>query len=313
MCGPAPGAVIFDLDGTLVHTRLASWEAFRPVSRQFELGVDTAEQFYELFQDNFFRGLRALCGDERRATQVEHAFLDALRRDYAPPMIPGMADVVKALAPRSTLAVLSSNATAVIRRILLDNDVAYCFAHVFGGDVEPDKRQGIQRFLTDAAGGAGRRCEASYDESRQGGTASRDSTTLVTDTVGDIAAAKASGIRAVGVAWGMHSEKELLDAGADFVAIWPQELLAVLAGDGPAEACCTGCQGGDPTSRPGGRTAAPAIRTELDKAATIRRDRRRHPPEAPARGPGPGDGVAAEPRDRPADQELLAAVRRIIR
>jgi phosphoglycolate phosphatase len=229
MCQP-PRAVIFDLDGTLVQTRLASWEVFRPVNDRYELGVERAEQFYELFSNNFFASLRRLCRDESHAQQVEQAFMEGLQANYDPPMIPGMADVVRSLAPHCTLAVLSSNVTSVVRRILLGNELAYCFAHVFGGDVEPDKQRGIRRFLADAAQGAGRRCEVFYDEEQPVPCCDDGSAVLVTDTVGDIQAAMASGIRAVGVTWGMHSEAELLDAGCEFVAIWPQELVANMLG-----------------------------------------------------------------------------------
>lgn len=59
---------------------------------------------------------------------------------------------------------MSSNAMQVLRRVLVDNDLAYCFAHVFGGDVTPDKRTAIATFLADGGSGFGRRCLADYDE-----------------------------------------------------------------------------------------------------------------------------------------------------
>ena len=60
--------VVFDMDGTLVQTRAASWEVFQDTARQFELPVRSAEEFFALFQDNFFESLSRLCADaaERR-------------------------------------------------------------------------------------------------------------------------------------------------------------------------------------------------------------------------------------------------------
>jgi phosphoglycolate phosphatase len=220
--------IIFDLDGTLVQTRVASWAVFRQVNTEFNLGVDDEEKYFALLKGNLFERMRQLCESEEKADAAIESFMTKLGSDYFPDMIPGMVDVIHALAPRSTLAVLSSNHTSVIRRVLTGNGVEFCFAHVFGGDVEPDKTLGIRRFVADAAQGAGRRCSAFYDESAESVSLAENQTVLVTDTVGDIEAAFAAGIRAVGVSWGMHSEAQLMAAGAEFVAVWPQELVSYL-------------------------------------------------------------------------------------
>ena len=230
---PPVRAVIFDLDGTLVETRQASWEVFRQVNDRFDLGVTTPEAFYDLFRDNVFRALDALCSDEHQAREVKHEFLALLRSEYLPPMIPAMADVVRALSRRVTLCVLSSNAMEVVRRVLVDNDLAYCFAHVFAGDVEPSKAQAIERFLSDPSYASARRGVPAYDEPTDAPHPHQRETIMVTDTIGDVREARAAGIRSLGVTWGMHSDRELLDAGAEFVAIWPQEIVTYLLGDAP--------------------------------------------------------------------------------
>ncbi|MBM7365392.1 HAD family hydrolase [Gordonia hydrophobica] len=272
MCSP-PKAVIFDLDGTLVQTRESSWKVFSPINSRHQLGIDTAEQFYELFAHNFFGSLRRACGDPATADVVTAEFMQALNEHYSPTMVPGLNDVVTAMVPHSKLAVLSSNTTAVVRRILRQNRLEYCFAHVFGGDVEPDKTIGIARFLADAATGSGRMCRAYYDEpsdsaSDVGGETGPRDVVLITDTVGDVEAAVSAGIRAVGVAWGMHTEEQLIAAGAEFVAIWPQELLAYLYSD--AEPAC----GGSCATRHADPPSA-SVREASRSAAEVRHDRRR--------------------------------------
>lgn len=229
--------IVFDLDGTLVQTRIASWEVFRGVQAEFRLGIETVEDFFAHFEGNFFASLRAVCPDEKTADAVIARFFERLEADYSPDLVPGMADVVHALALHATLAVLSSNVTSVIRRVLDDNGLQFCFAHVFGGDVEPDKSAGLRRFLADAAQGVGRRCAPSFDEGGEAGAAAAVDTVLVTDTVGDAEAARAAGVRVVGVSWGMHSAERLRAAGAEFVAVWPQELIAYLAPAGAAVLC----------------------------------------------------------------------------
>ncbi|WP_240757772.1 HAD family hydrolase [Nakamurella flava] len=248
-------AVIFDLDGTLVQTRVASWEIFRRISDRFELGVDEPEQYYRLFRGNVFASIRELCRDDAHAAEVNAAFLDLLRTEYTPPLVPGVAEVVRRLASDCTLAVMSSNAMAVLRRVLVANDLAFCFAHVFGGDVTPDKRTAMRSFLADAGTGFGRRCAADYDEADPRRDADSASTVLVTDTAGDVRDAREVGIRAVGVTWGMHSAEELTAAGAEFVALWPQELTAHLLGDAASRP-------------PGGACAVPAIHRPAGRATT---------------------------------------------
>ena len=208
-------AILFDLDGTLVDTRSASWELFAETNLAFGLGIDSREAFFRIFERNFFESLGLLCPDPQRAAEVKSHFMELLRTRYRPPLIPGMVDVVKTLAPKCTLAVISTNGMEPIRRILVEAGIATCFSHVFSGDVEPRKADAMTRFLD----------EARLDPSE---------VVLVTDTVGDVAEARQVGVRAIGVAWGMHTEDQLLEAGAERVALWPQELVAWLGPEKPA-------------------------------------------------------------------------------
>lgn len=237
---PQACAVMFDLDGTLVQTRRASWDVFRTVSDDFGLGLTGPQEYFALFNGNIFASLEVLCQGRADSGEVKKAFLDRLRAEYNPAMVPGMVDVIRRLAGHCTLAVVSSNAIEVLRRVLVGNDVAYCFSHVFGGDMAPDKAVAIRSFLSDASSQYGRRCEVAYDETPAAARPDLATTVLVTDTAGDVRDALDVGIRAVGVAWGMHAAAELSEAGAEFVAIWPQELPGYLLGDtasAPAGAC----------------------------------------------------------------------------
>ena len=338
MSTPAVRAVVFDLDGTLVQTRIASWEVFEPVNRRHGLGVDTPGQYFDLFRGNVFSSIRDICATEDQARAATADFLAALRSRYSPPLVPGMHAVVRRLASECTLAVMSSNAMEVLRRVLVDNDLAYCFAHVFGGDVAPDKRTALRSFLADAGSGYGRRCSADYDEAGEADRPDAGSTVLVTDTAGDVRDAREVGVRVLGVAWGMHTARELTEAGAEFVALWPQEVLSHLLGDEAAREPIGACaipQGGSPPTTPGecgcGCSAASSgsngtaptsggSGSVADEAPGERRRRRRR--EATDGLPAPVTGMYAPP-GRPAPtvrpsghhttEELLDAMRRICR
>lgn len=333
-------AVIFDLDGTLVQTRAASWTIFSQINDRFELGIDGPEQYFDLFRSNVYSSLAKLCRDEQHAAEVKTAFLELLRNEYDPPLVPGLGDVVRRLAGHSTLAVMSSNAMQVMRRVLSANDLAFCFAHVFGGDVTPDKRTAMRVFLDDAGNSFGRRCSADYDETGLRQAPDLSTTVLVTDTAGDVRDAREVGIRAVGVAWGMHSVQELIAAGAEFVALWPQELASHLLGAAAAEPPTGTCAIPEPTSAGGagcGCGCDPAPTSPAATTGAIRRRRRRtaaqalsqaiRSPAAPATHRTNGDDARSADTADSADitvsasqpvptgragDELLAAVRRVI-
>lgn len=359
MSTPAPPvrAVIFDLDGTLVQTRVASWEIFEQVNRRFGLGVDSQEEYFDLFRGNVFSSLRGRCRDEAHAAEVKAFFLQLLRDEYTPPLVPGMSDVVRRLAGDCTLAVMSSNATVVLRRVLEAGELAFCFAHVFGGDVMPDKRAAIRAFLADSGSGFGRRCSADYDETGPRPAPDHAGTVLVTDTAGDVRDALEAGIRAVGVAWGMHSVDELRAAGAEFVALWPQEIAAHLLGDAAAQppdgACAvpagprgavgspeatgpTGAAGCGCGCTPAAAATGSGTAAQVAMAAAVRRERRDTAPALPsARTPAPAGaagsagharsgaagspgharsaGRSTTPTTTAAGDELLAAIRRVVR
>jgi phosphoglycolate phosphatase len=275
-------AVLFDLDGTLVQTREASWRVFAKTNAALGLGINSQAEFFQLLEDNMFHGLQKHCGDTRKADEAAKHFLDLLQREYNPEFVPGMSDVVRAFAGSCSLAVISSNSVATIRRILDREGLTHCFSHVFGGDVEKDKRACVRRFLSDRSYLVSRNCSPAYREGHEPEAPRADQIALITDTVGDIKHAVECGVRAVGVAWGMHTEHKLLAAGAEFVAVWPQELVARLLPDGFTSSCAISSSP-EPESIPVGRPSGCACGCQdgqMDDAIGVRRRRRMAATEA---------------------------------
>jgi phosphoglycolate phosphatase len=230
----------------------------------------------------------------------------------------------------------------VLRRVLVGNGVAYCFAHVFGGDAVPDKTAAFRSFLADAASQYGRRCEVSYDETPGAARPDLSTTVLVTDTAGDVRDALEAGIRAVGVAWGMHTADELTAAGAEFVAIWPQELPGYLLSGTvpePTGACALpappatravsplptppaarGSCGAEPGACGCGCSTADArppitpVAARQAAAAATRRSRRQQAAQVLGRrgAPGPASPAAVSSSPPAAATELRDAVARIL-
>lgn len=268
-------AVLFDLDGTLVQTREASWRIFAKTNAALGLGINSQAEFFRLLEDNMFHGLQKHCGDDRKAGDAAKHFLDLLQREYNPEFVPGMADVVRAFAGSCSLAVISSNSVATIRRILDREGLTHCFSHVFGGDVEQDKRACVKRFLSDRSYLVSRNCSPAYREGHDPEAPRADQIALITDTVGDVKHAIECGVRAIGVAWGMHTEQQLLAAGAEFVAVWPQELVARLLSGGFATSCAIDRSAAELSSAMNPRGCSCGCQdNSVAEAAAVRRHRR---------------------------------------
>ena len=340
-------ALLFDLDGTLVQTRNSSWQIFQETNAKFGLGVGSAAEFFRLFDENFFDSLEALArerGVADPALVLEH-FQCKLRSDYLPEVVPGIGAIVRKLASSYTLMIVSSNTMESVRRVLETNGLASCFAHVFSGEVAQSKVHAIAHVLEDPTYACGRQCVPYYNESATPHKHAVNEVMLITDTVGDITEALKAGIRVCGVAWGMHDADRLKAAGAEFVCVWPEELLVYLHdGRSSEEGACTA---GTPTSR-SGAPPADATRRAAEAAAALRRARRakptaRHgvPPANVAAGESPaatacgascdcrgttGEGICCEPEaameaqqtegiargDREGSDQLLRTVLAII-
>ncbi|MBA1148051.1 HAD family hydrolase [Ectothiorhodospiraceae bacterium WFHF3C12] len=318
-----PKAILFDLDGTLVQARESSWRVFAKTNAKFGLGIETQEEYFRLLEGNLFESLRRLANDEERAAEASAHFLELLKEEYDPPFVPGMVDVVKCIAGACALAVVSSNSMSTIRRILTKAGLQHCFSHVFGGDVEPDKRTCVQRFLADADYSINRQCAPAYVEDHRPEDVSEHQVVLVTDTVGDVTHAVECGIRAVGVAWGMHSEEALRAAGAEFVAVWPQELVSYLVPGGVSNESCafSAPRLGMPTEHGGECSCGGDCSCfdhrdpDLAAASRLRRERRLASSRSLlVRLVGSAQPPPDRPSDwKPTDELLMASLRRIRR
>lgn len=265
-------ALLFDLDGTLVQTRNSSWQIFQETNSKFGLEVSSAADFFGLFDENFFDALEALARERGVADPalVREHFQRNLRSHYLPEVVPGIAAIVRKLASSYTLMIVSSNTMESVRRVLENNGLADCFAHVFSGEVAPSKVHAIDHVMQDPTYACGRQCVPYYNEAATPHMHASNEVMLITDTVGDVEEALKAGIRVCGVAWGMHSADRLKAAGAEFVCVWPEELLVYLRDGRSAEE--SPCTAGAPAGRSGD-----AARSAAEAAAARRRGRRAKP------------------------------------
>lgn len=123
---------------------------------------------------------------------------------------PGIADVVAELAERRRLAVATSKAKQLAEPILEAVGLRSYFEVVAGpdiGDLHEDKAATATRALRELGA---------------------ETAPLVGDTRYDVLAAVALGLPPIGVTWGIGTEAELREAGAEVIVDEPRELLTIL-------------------------------------------------------------------------------------
>ncbi len=218
----APKALLLDVDGTLLDTVylhvLAWWEAFEEQGHRVS-GFDIHRQIGRGSPDL----VRQLVGREDDAAVEGHARHWAPLRERCHPFHRA-SELVREVASRGVRVVYctsgSEEDTADFRAKLGCDDVVH--AVVSSGDVEVSKpAPDIVRAALEAAG-----------------CAPQDAV-MVGDTVYDVRAAAAAGVRCIGVLAGGIGEQELREAGADAVYGNVAELLEGLD-DSPVGTLFTG-------------------------------------------------------------------------
>jgi len=206
-------AVLFDLDGVLLDSRAAFVQCINAALQENGLAPREADDLYRYLGPPLHQAFAELTDDR----SVALACVESYRRHYsevgprATVVFPGMRELLAELHVHTPLAVATAKAQAVAEPLLEALGLRASFTAVLGPGLDAEdesKEETIARALAHFAPDA--------------------QAVMVGDRWYDIAAARANAIPAIGVLWGIGSEKELSDAGADALLETPAELADVL-------------------------------------------------------------------------------------
>ena len=201
---------LFDFDGVLVDSLdLYADVVARCLERIGTPIVKSREDYLALFDGNFYESMAARGVDLARYAEAARELLPRIDYDAMKPyggLIPVLADLVK----EHSLAVISSNGYRTIRTMLDRFGFAPYFQEIFGADFLLSKKEKIAHAL---------------EKYR----IPRERAFYIGDTAGDVAEARAAGVRSVAVTWGWHSRERLAAAHPDFLIDSPDGLLTVAA------------------------------------------------------------------------------------
>jgi phosphoglycolate phosphatase len=212
---------IFDCDGTLTDGQAAVCRAMELAFAETGLPAPDLHQVRRtvgLSLPHAVERLAPLASADQHAHAVEayKAAFRAARMDGSlhEPLFPGMADLVHRLRQRGwQLAVATGKSDRGTRSTLATHGLLDCFQSLQTADRHPSKPH--PAMLLAAMGETLARPQASV---------------MIGDTVYDMEAARAAGMRAIGVDWGYHDADELLAAGAVAVARTAAELEELING-----------------------------------------------------------------------------------
>jgi len=199
---------LFDFDGVLADSLdLYADAVARCLERIGTPIVKGKEDYLDLFDGNFYASMAARGVDLAAFAQAAKKILPAIDYDAMKPF-PGLIPVLAALQKNHILAVVSSNGSRTIRKMLARFGFDPYFREIYGFDFLFSKKEKIDHALEKYG-------------------IPQEKAFYIGDTAGDILEARAAGIRSVAVTWGWHDRERLLAVRPDFLIDTPEELLTI--------------------------------------------------------------------------------------
>ncbi len=194
---------LFDFDGVLSDSLDLYAEAVRRCLERIGTPiVKNREDYLALFEGNFYESMAARGVDLAAFAQAAQEIMPGIDYDAMRPF-DGLIPVLDALQKDHLLAVISSNGSRTIRRMLERFGFEPYFEEVLGSDFLFSKKEKIDHAL------------AKYG-------IPPERAFYIGDTTGDIVEARAAGVRTVAVTWGWHSRERLVAAHPDFLVDTPE-------------------------------------------------------------------------------------------
>jgi phosphoglycolate phosphatase len=207
--------VIFDFDGTIADTLPFSFQKFLEMARLLNIEDLTdkeiikeirSKSYQELLKDNFKRSWLKI---PFIINVIKNMQVELEKEMHNIKFFSGMKKFLFNLKKEGyKLAIISSNRVENINKFIKHNDLdIFDFVH---GKTDLFGKSGyLGKFLTDFK----------LDKSE---------VVYVGDEIRDVEACKKTGIKIIGVSWGLHTVEALNKAGVDYIVEKPSEILGII-------------------------------------------------------------------------------------
>jgi phosphoglycolate phosphatase len=211
--------LLFDLDGTLMDPKPGIVGCIRFALDRLVIACPD-EDVLATYIGPPLRGTFAVLLGTAEGERIEEAMrlyrerftVTGLYENRVYDGVPAMLEDVRRMAAAAYVA--TSKPRVYAERIVTHFGLGHHFARVYGAELDgryDDKGELLAHLLATEE-------------------VAREAAVMIGDRAADIVAAKANGVRAIGVLWGYGSEQELVEAGADVLCRAPGDLAACLTG-----------------------------------------------------------------------------------
>jgi phosphoglycolate phosphatase len=207
-------AVLFDLDGVLVDSRVPFARSVNSALAAQGLPHRPERELHPYLGPPLHRTFQALVGEESLVQPCVDSYRARYRELAASEttVFPGIREILDGFSERLPLVIATPKPRALAEPLLESLDLRRYFAAVVGPELDSENEQ---KAVTIA------RATREFPPNAH--------PVMVGDRKHDITAAHEHDIAAIGVLWGIGSEEELLNAGADKLARTPVDLATLLA------------------------------------------------------------------------------------
>jgi phosphoglycolate phosphatase len=208
-------AVLFDLDGVLVDSRVAFVRSINAALGEHGLPEREADELHPYLGPPLHRTFASLGADEEQVDALVVSYRARYRSKMAAEsaVFEGIPETLERLAETMPLVVATSKSRALAEPLLEQLGLRDRFRAIYGPSLQARddaKSLTIARALKD------------LPHARR--------PVMIGDRKFDVLGARAHELPCVGVLWGIGSERELRDAGAVALVREPRELVALLGG-----------------------------------------------------------------------------------
>ncbi len=210
---------LFDCDGTLVDGQAGVCNAMDQAFADVGLPLPDRHLVRRIVGLSLPQAIRSLAPDvsEAQQAEIDMAYRSRFRASresgaLVEPLYDGMAELIADLAEAGwVLGVATGKSARGLEHCLATHGLTRHFTTLQTADQHPSKPHPAMVHAALAESGA----EAEH-------------CVMIGDTAFDMAMAQAAGVRALGVDWGYHAPAELVEAGAEAVAMNPAHLRELI-------------------------------------------------------------------------------------
>jgi phosphoglycolate phosphatase len=202
--------ILFDFDGVLADTLVDMIQFGQEVC--YEFGVKHLVTPDDL---NFLEVMSL--AEYGRQLEVPEDLVDEFvsrcltrfaNKPHPPKIFAGMMQVLMQLSARHAIGIITGNSTPTVKNFLAENNIGQCISAIFAVDQPGSKSEKISLARSQFA--------------KDG-----ESVFMVGDSMSDIRAAKEVSAKSIAVSWGHQSLGRLVNAGPDYVAHSPEEIIRI--------------------------------------------------------------------------------------